>query len=286
MNMTETAKLTASDGALFYSSAVEGHIIVAGAPSATVGSNIAQGAAYVFVEPSGGWTDMTQNAKLTASDGAANDRMSTAVAISGHTIVTGAPYATTNGTGGQYGQGAVYEFTQPAGRWKNSTETAKLTASNGTSLGSLGNSVAIEGQTIVAGAPYQYDGIGFGGGGGEAYVFVEPTGGWTTATESAQLTPTNALTDASMGWSVSISGNLIVAGSPGSYFFILRQTVYEFVKPSGGWKSMTQTAVQGTNNPQAYAEFGYSVSNVGSTVIIGTPGFFTQYPGVVYVYGQ
>jgi hypothetical protein len=46
------------------------------------------GAAYVFV---GSGTTWTQQAKLTASDGAANDYFGTSVAIYGSTAVVGAP---------------------------------------------------------------------------------------------------------------------------------------------------------------------------------------------------
>src|SRR5262249_12543250 len=69
--LTETAKLTASDGlkgdALGTSVSVNGNTVVAGAPGAF--SFTTAGAAYVFVEPAAGWTNMTQTAKLTASDG-------------------------------------------------------------------------------------------------------------------------------------------------------------------------------------------------------------------------
>ena len=87
-----------------------------------------QGAAYVFTEPGSGWANMTQTAKLTASDGAADDRFGDSVSISGNTVVVGAPNAT---VGGNSGQGAAYVFTEPGSGWANMTQTAKLTASDG-----------------------------------------------------------------------------------------------------------------------------------------------------------
>ena len=48
------------------------------------------------------------------------------------------------------------------------TETAKLTAADGMPGDGLGWSVAIDGDTIVAGAEFQR---------GAAYVFVKPTNG-------------------------------------------------------------------------------------------------------------
>jgi hypothetical protein len=232
---------------------------------ANIGSNQAQGEAYVFVEPSDGWTNTTQTARLTASDGAAGDRLGLSVAIGGRTIVAGAP----DNSGGEFGQGADYVFTEPAAGWMDTTETAKLTASNGSYGASLGNSVAIQGRTLVAGAPYQFDANGFVG--GAAYIFLQPASGWISATETAQLIPTNPLDFAGIGFSVSISGNVILVGTPGSGFNLPRQAVYEFVEPKGGWTTMSQTTAEGTNTYPQYSEFGYSVSNSGKTVIVGAP---------------
>jgi hypothetical protein len=108
-DMTETAKLTASDGAAFdlfgWSVAISGDTVVVGAIFGD-GVNSAQGSAYVFVKPPGGWTDMTQTAKRTASDGAAGDNFGNSVAISGDTVVVGAIF----GDGVNSDQGSAYVF--------------------------------------------------------------------------------------------------------------------------------------------------------------------------------
>ena len=65
--------------------------VVAGSGGNIVGSNTAQGALYVFVKPASGWTNMTQTAKLTNSAGQASDELGLSVAISGNTLVGGAP---------------------------------------------------------------------------------------------------------------------------------------------------------------------------------------------------
>ena len=59
-NMTETARLTPSDGGLSSSEvSISGDTIIAGASEANVGGNQNQGAVYVFSKPATGWTDMT-----------------------------------------------------------------------------------------------------------------------------------------------------------------------------------------------------------------------------------
>ena len=94
-SLTQTAQLTASDpgrsdqfgGAL----AISGGLIVAGAAGHTLGENTEQGAGYVFVEPATGWVTATETSELTAASGAAGDRLGLSVAISGDTLLVGAP---------------------------------------------------------------------------------------------------------------------------------------------------------------------------------------------------
>ena len=151
-DMTQTAKLTASDGAggdyFGYSVSISGDTVAVGAYDATVGGNLYQGAAYVFVEPGSGWADMTQTAKLTASDGAGGDSLGVSVSIDGDTVVIGSPVAT---VGGNSGQGAAYVFTEPGSGWADMTQTAKFTASDGAADDYFGNSISISGDTIVVG---------------------------------------------------------------------------------------------------------------------------------------
>ena len=103
----------------------------------------------MFTEPGSGWANMTQTAKLTASDGAAGDDFGYSVSISGNTVVVGASRAT---VGGNSGQGAAYVFTEPGSGWANMTQTAKLTASDGAADDDFGDSVSISGNTVVVGA--------------------------------------------------------------------------------------------------------------------------------------
>ena len=136
----------------------------------------ANGARYpLTVDP------VIQQARLTASDGAADDNLGMSVAISadGATIVAAAPAATVNG---HSAQGAVYVFVKPATGWRNATQAAKLTASHGAAgdlLGGFGNqgangvAVSANGATIVAGAAGSFDAAP-----GAVYVFTKPSTGW------------------------------------------------------------------------------------------------------------
>ena len=88
----QSAKLTASDGAasdfLGYSVAVSDDTAVVGAYAEDTAPNLNNGAVYVFVKSGTAWT---QQAKLLASDGAANDNFAYSVGISGDKIIVGVP---------------------------------------------------------------------------------------------------------------------------------------------------------------------------------------------------
>jgi len=104
----------------------------------------------VFEKPLGGWSDKTEDAKLTASDADQYDYFGPSVAISGGTVVVGA--TSDDCAGGGNACGAAYVFEEPLGGWSDKTEDAKLTASDAAELDYFGSSVAISGDTVVVGA--------------------------------------------------------------------------------------------------------------------------------------
>jgi hypothetical protein len=296
MTSTPTAVLTASDGAagdafgLSVGINGSGNTIVVGAPFATIGSKVDQGAAYVFVEPTGvgGWvTTSTFAAKLTESDGAAGDEFGWGVGIdeSGDTVVAG--FFVSESSIYDKDLGAAYVFVEPtvdnvtawsleATTTPFGTQTAKLTASDGTKTDSFGYSVGINesGTTVVVGAPdatvkYEYQGA--------AYVFVEPTGGggWaTTSTFAAKLTASDGAFESYLGWSVGISESggtdtVVTAGYQAT-------AVYVFVEPASGvWitptGSQTYTAELTPSGGAKLDDYGSSVGISKNTVVVGAP---------------
>ena len=93
-----------------------------------------------------------QEAKLTASDGTADDGFGVSVAISGNTVVVGAPWTPFNPDTWEPGPGAAYVFAEPGSGWATMTQTAELTASDGAAGDGFGVSVSISGNTVVVGA--------------------------------------------------------------------------------------------------------------------------------------
>ena len=110
------------------------------------------GRAYVFAKTGVGWK---QAAELKGSDTVAGDYFGGSVAISGTTIVAGAPVFTKEA-------GQAYVFTNTASGWKQATE---LKGSDTVAGDAFGDSVAISGTSAVAGAD------GHAKAAGRAYVF-------------------------------------------------------------------------------------------------------------------
>jgi len=248
------------------STAISGNTVVVGAFDGNIEKT---GAAYVYVKPSGGWGNMTQTATLTPSDG--GEGFGTSVAISGDTIVVGAANAS-NLFPQTQGPGAAYVFVKPASGWSDMTETAKLTASDGASGDAFGYGVSISGNTVAIGALFAHSGAG------AAYVFVKPASGWSKMTQTAELTASDSTTFDNMG-SVAISGNTVVTGAYGHNNFM--GAAYVFVKPSAGWKNMTQRAE--LKSTRANEIFGFSVATDGKTAIVGAGGAH-QGIGAAYIY--
>ena len=108
-----------------------------------------------------------QQQKLEASDPAADDQFGFSVAISGETVVVGAPFD--DGAAGN-AQGSAYVFARSGGLWSQQQKLEPLDAAE---LDQFGFSVAISEETIVVGAPFD-DGTG-GSNQGSAYVFFADT---------------------------------------------------------------------------------------------------------------
>jgi FG-GAP repeat len=260
-----TSKTPQPTQRLGVSIAISGNTIVVGAYEHNVGAATEQGAVYVFTRPNSGWTDVTQTAVLTASDGAADDDLGYAVAISGRTIVAS---AVQHKVGSDNHQGALYVFNEPAKGWTTTSHfAAQLTTRNGAAGDAFGQTVAMYGNTIVSGnATLTVDG---NANQGEAFVFVKPPDGWTSGTETADLTAAGGASGDRFGWSVAISGSTIVIGAEGVDTFAGR--AYVFVKPTATtWTTATQTGeLSPPNGATTVQVFGTAVAIDGATIVIG-----------------
>jgi len=116
----------------------------------------AAGAVYVFVRSGTTWT---QQAYVKASNTGPDDYFGSSVALSGDTLAVGARYEASAVTGVNGDQadsassaGAVYVFVRSSATWM---QRAYVKASNTGASDNFGYSVALSGDTLAVGAPYE-----------------------------------------------------------------------------------------------------------------------------------
>lgn len=223
------------------------------------------------------------SATLTSSVGNALDGFGHGVAMSGDIVVVGAPHHDA-GDDINSDEGAAFVYQRGPDGWASGTEIAVLTASDAATRDQLGWAVAISGDVIAVSA------IRANGGAGAVYVFVKPAGGWTSMTETAYLRgSTGDFLD--LGWSLAMSGDMIVAGAP-SYDVGIKDdagAILMFEKPAAGWGprsagDVTESKFITLPTPLAHGQLGLTVAASGSTVVAGSPGE-ASFAGAAYVFG-
>ncbi len=237
----ESAKLLGSDtvaGDSFGNSvAISGSTIVVGAQ----GHNGAIGAAYVFTGSGKTWT---QRAELTVPGSSTYGQFGWSVAISGTTIVVGAPNV----------EGAAFVFSEKTlNHW---TLSKMLTASDEVTGDGFGYQVAAEGSQLFVSSPYH------GGGAGAVYVL---TGGGSNWTQHQELRGKDTVSGDNFGiGELSVSGSELLVGVP------LRAAgagaAYVFDEAAGKW---SQAAELKAKDGAAGDHFGFGGAIAGSTIVVG-----------------
>ncbi|HKQ48401.1 MAG TPA: thrombospondin type 3 repeat-containing protein [Phycisphaerae bacterium] len=232
---------------------------------------------------------VAQQAYLKASNTGADDEFGYSVAVSGDTMVVGAPQEASNATGvnGNQGDnsapdaGAAYIFVRNGGIW---SQQAYLKASNTQEGDVFGFSVAASGDTVVVGADNE-DSSATGVNGnqadnsalnsGAAYVFVRNAGVWS---QQAYLKASNTGAGDQF-FSVAVSGDTVVVGAwledssatgvngnQADNSASASGAAYVFVRGGGVW---SQQAYLKASNTGADDQFGYSVAASGDTLVVG-----------------
>jgi hypothetical protein len=267
----DDAKLIASDGAAYdnfgFSVAVDGDIAVVGAP---VDDDRATGPGAAYVYHWNG-TDWTEEAKLTASDGADDDYFGFSVAVAGDAAVISAWGRDDKGVN----SGAAYVYGWNGTDW---VEEAKLRASDGARSDQFGRSVAISGDVVVVGAHLE---DGKGDNSGSAYVFGYDGMNWV---EEMKLLASDGAAGDFLGDAVAIAGETVVIGAPGEDEKGGGSgATYVFRYDGMDWVEETKLLA---SDGAAADGFGRSVAVSGDTALVGAwqdqdSGFNT---GSAYVY--
>jgi hypothetical protein len=247
------------------------------------------GAVYVFTRSAEAWN---QQAYLKASNAGWNDTFGASVAISGDTLVVGAINEDSSANGGQTDNstskaGAAYVFTHSNGVW---SQQAYLKASNAETDDAFGYSVAISGDTLAVGAINESSNAS----GGEAdnsvedagavYLFTRSAGIWS---QQAYLKARNAESDDQFGYSVAVSGDILVVGAIGEASSAsggeadnsanYAGAAYVFTRSGEDW---SQQAYLKASNAELGDFFGYSVAISGDTLAVGAKNEASNSSGV------
>jgi hypothetical protein len=186
-----------------------GQTVYVGAPGAVVSGAVgSQGAVYVYTSSDGTWGSVPPEHALFANNGNGGDEFGAQLAVSGTTLVASAP---DRAVGATNLQGAVYVFIEPDGGWPVfQAQQAMLTQTDGQKAEQFGSSLAVSGDTIVAGATQH---VQAGTESGVAYDFTKPATGWADASEAANLIPGDGAKSDLFGYRVAIDSDAIFVGA-------------------------------------------------------------------------
>ena len=214
---------------------IEGDVVVVGAPTDSGG-----GQAWVFTRVEGIW-----DAGARLVPGEAQNQYGMSVAMDNATIVVGERW-----DAGSTGAAHVFEPTSGI-FWGHTAKLLPVATGQ-----EFGMSVAIDGETIVVGAPT---------GAGTVYAFDRPAAGWADATAGAgeTLPSSEVLTGDFYGGAVAVSGDLLVVGAPDDDASAGSITIFD--RSGGGWVAAPKIVA-----PDG-GRFGNSVAVSGPTVVAGAP---------------
>jgi len=175
--------------------------------------------------------------------------------------------------------GAVYVYTRSGVTW---TLQAYIKPSNTRANAAFGTSVALAGDTLVVGAPYESSGASgvaasqsdtSAPGAGAVYVFTRTAGVWA---QTAYVKASNARSGSYFGTSIAIAGDAMVVGAEGESSGVIGDpndtsavaagAAYVFRRSAGAW---TQEAYLKASNARFGAGFGHAVGLSSDTVVVG-----------------
>ncbi len=212
------------------------------------------GSAYIFErDVDGGWTEA---AKLIGAGSVSGDAFGTSVAIFGEIAVVGAIFDSERG---EEHCGSAYVFRYDGIGW---AQEAKLLAHDGATGDHCGNAVAVWGQRIVIGAPYDGDN---GEHSGSAYVYRYENAHWV---QEAKLLPGDGEEKDVFGVSVAIDGDTIICSAydDDNAKGLAAGSVYVFQRTDDIW---TQSAKLFASDGAPADTFGVSVDISGDSIIVG-----------------
>lgn len=203
---------------------------------------------------------------LQSFESQANDQFGKALSVSGTVLAVGAPNLPSSSVAGYvyiYQRGPAWLF------------SARLQAPVPVGGDTFGSSLAIEGNTLVVGAPGN-------GVDGKVYVFNNVNGVWRLQQTLQQ--PAGVTGNTNFGSAVALSRSTIAVGAPSQ----APGSVYVFVKDNAGnWAQ--QARLTPADPANTAGGLGASVAVVDDSIIAGAPGTLAgaiNLTGAAYIFGR
>ena len=258
---------SASNSYFGHTVAIDGDTVVVGAPGGP--TTYGPGAAYIYVRSNGLWS---LQQRILAADGSDLDQFGYAVALSGDTLLVGAP---SDSPGTPYGQGSAYVYTRTGGVW---SQQAKFTETVPAVAHYFGSSVALQGDTAMVGVPsanaYR----------GAVEVFVRDAGAWT---RQARLVAADGEAGDQFGASIAVHGDTVAVGAfldnvDGQQW---RGSTHVFVRNAGAWSLQQQLWL---DDAGGWAQFGMGMALEADTLLVGArlDSIDVTYQGTVVHYAR
>jgi hypothetical protein len=197
------------------------------------------GSVAIYVQSGSSWVH-----QATVKSGVLNDGFGTSIGLSGNLLAVGA------NAGGE-AMGHVYVYDRSGSKW---TRQATLKGSGVGPTDDFAQSVALDGPTIVVGAPLHSDSKG------AVYVFVQGSSGWS---QQGKLTEASPIAGDMFGWSVGISGGEAIVGA---YQRGGTGVAFTFLRTGTTWAHDRSDAASGSSIGD---EEGWSVAQSVSNSIVG-----------------
>jgi hypothetical protein len=241
-----STNLQQQDSLFGCATATDGNFTIVGACQADLQGLSNVGCVYIFNTTTGALVTTLNNPTP-----AADDYFGSSVAVSSNTVVVGAPYDDT----GASSAGSAYIFDATTGNLLHTLANPTPAAND-----SFGVSVAVSGNTVVVGV---YNDDTGAPNAGSAYIFDAATGNLLYTLDN----PTPNTNDG-FGYSVAVSGNIVVVGAYNDYTGATNTgAAYIFDAATG---NLLRTLANPT--PASNDYFGYAAAISGNSVIVGAYG--------------
>ena len=217
--------------------ATTGSVTAVGMPGADDGA----GRVDIFDLSGTAWNEV---AVLSGNDTAPSDNFGWSVALSGSTLVVGAP---------RHGSGRAYVFDGSGSTW---TQVAELDGLDSSTGDWLGGAVALSADgSVIVGAPAH------AGNTGSAYVFDAPGGSWEQVAELSG----DGRGGGMFGFATAASGTTALIGEPGQNGSHTGSS-FVFAESAGTW---ARSAALKPADPKAASNFGFSVAVTDTAAAVG-----------------